>query len=319
MLTRHALFPSAHFTNRFTMPLKNESSNLYYSFDVGLIHFVSYNTEAYFNMTGNGAASGDGNDCVKTQYHWLQQDLAAANARRNTTPWIVAYGHRPMYCNVAAHNASTNATGCDDEQEQSRNGARVGMPGTTSGGEVGSSDFAVEDLLYEYGVDLAFFGHVHDYSRFLPSYNDTVLNEEFAEDLACAATSPTLWSVLFLSLTARVICGQQLHEPQGDCALYHRRRWEPGDDRLAHRLRVLRRNRLGALGGGDGRAIRLLHGRELRACGGAQREPSALPAGVCDVARGDRRAVDRGGAARQLCQPHAPPGWLALSEARLTG
>ena len=41
------------------MPLKNESSNLYYSFDVGLIHFVSYNTEAYFNMTGNGAASGD--------------------------------------------------------------------------------------------------------------------------------------------------------------------------------------------------------------------------------------------------------------------
>ena len=48
--------------------MKNDSSNLFYSFDVGLIHFVSYNTEVYFNMTGNGAASGDGNDCVKTQY-----------------------------------------------------------------------------------------------------------------------------------------------------------------------------------------------------------------------------------------------------------
>ncbi len=87
--------------------------------------------------------------------------------------------HRPQ----RPANASTNATGCADEQEQSRNGARVGMPGTTSGGEVGSSDFAVEDLLYEYGVDLAFFGYVHDYARFLPSYNDTVLNEEFAEAL----------------------------------------------------------------------------------------------------------------------------------------
>jgi hypothetical protein len=51
-----------------------------------------------------------------------------------------------MYCNVAAVNATTNTTGCDGEQEQSRNGAQVG-PGMTSGGEVGSSDFAVEDLL----------------------------------------------------------------------------------------------------------------------------------------------------------------------------
>ena len=49
--------------------------------------------------------------------------------------------------------------------------------------------FSVERLMYDYGVDLALFGHVHDYSRFLPSYNDTVLNEEFAEDLSCAATN----------------------------------------------------------------------------------------------------------------------------------
>jgi|EP01046_Picozoa_sp_COSAG06_P060024 hypothetical protein len=32
--------------------LQNESENLYYSYDTGLIHFVSYNTEVYFNMTG---------------------------------------------------------------------------------------------------------------------------------------------------------------------------------------------------------------------------------------------------------------------------
>lgn len=36
--------------------------------------------------------------------------------------------------------------------------------------------FAVEPLFNRYGVDLAFFGHVHDYSRFLPTYNHSVLN-----------------------------------------------------------------------------------------------------------------------------------------------
>ena len=33
---------------------------------------------------------------------------------------------------------------------------------------------SVETLFHQYGVDLALFGHVHDYSRFLPVYNHTV-------------------------------------------------------------------------------------------------------------------------------------------------
>ena len=162
------------------MPMKNTSANLFYSYDAGLVHFVSYNTETYFNMTGQGASSGDGNDCVKAQYNWMRDDLAAVN--RESTPWIVAYGHRPMYCNVPAHNATTNTTGCDGEQEQSRNGA-TGLPGSTSGAEPGSSDFAIEDLLFEYGVDLAFYGHVHDYTRYLPAYNDSV-TDDYSSDLS---------------------------------------------------------------------------------------------------------------------------------------
>ena len=36
--------------------------------------------------------------------------------------------------------------------------------------------FPVEKLLYTYGVDLAFFGHVHDYERYFPVYDEVVLN-----------------------------------------------------------------------------------------------------------------------------------------------
>jgi hypothetical protein len=53
----------------------------------------------------------------------------------------------------------------------------------TSGAEPGSDDFAIEDLLFEYGVDLAFYGHVHDYSRYLPAYNDSV-TDDFTDDLS---------------------------------------------------------------------------------------------------------------------------------------
>ena len=72
----------------------------------------------------------------------LGADLARANmpANRAKTPWIVVYGHRPMYCNVAAHNVTTNTSGCDGEQEQSRNGAQT-FPGSTSGGEPGSTEY----------------------------------------------------------------------------------------------------------------------------------------------------------------------------------
>ena len=130
----------SHYTNRFGMPNKRDSANLFYSFDLGLVHFVAYNTEAYFNMTDNGAASGDGNDCVKAQY---AADLAKANANRAAVPWVVIFGHRPMYCNVAAINATTHAY-----QERR----------ATSGGAVGQTNYAVEDLLHKHGLDLAFCG-----------------------------------------------------------------------------------------------------------------------------------------------------------------
>ena len=78
----------SHFKNRFTMPLLKEDAaaaeNLWWSVDVGMVHVVSYNTEAYFD--------GDVNATVEAQYNWLKADLAAAQANRDAVPCTHAFG-----------------------------------------------------------------------------------------------------------------------------------------------------------------------------------------------------------------------------------
>ena len=85
-------------------------------------------------------------------------------AARAAQPWIVVQGHRPFYCSDALNGS---AGGCDPEAEVSRHGTPY--PG---GGDV----YAVEPLFFEHGVDLALFGHVHDYTRYWPAYNLSVRN-----------------------------------------------------------------------------------------------------------------------------------------------
>lgn len=69
------------------------------------------------------------------QYAWIKKDLASVN--RGRTPWVIFMGHRPMY--------------------------------SSHGGILPDADpffvHAVEPLLMANKVDLAFFGHVHNYER----------------------------------------------------------------------------------------------------------------------------------------------------------
>ncbi len=53
------------------------------------VNVTSYSTEVYFDGWG-----------VDAQHDWLVQDLTYATAPKNRSvrPWIIAYGHRPMYC-----------------------------------------------------------------------------------------------------------------------------------------------------------------------------------------------------------------------------
>ncbi|KAK7109977.1 hypothetical protein V1264_013922 [Littorina saxatilis] len=83
-----------HYAHRFSMPQSPwpmSVNKLWYSFDVGPVHFVSYSSEVFFTLNGS---------LVQKQFDWLVADLKKANTQRNKRPWVIAFGHRPMYCSA---------------------------------------------------------------------------------------------------------------------------------------------------------------------------------------------------------------------------
>ncbi|KAI0523008.1 hypothetical protein KFK09_005398 [Dendrobium nobile] len=77
------------------------------------------------------------------QYKWLLRDLASVD--RRVTPWLIATWHPPWYSTYKAHYREVECM-------------RVEM----------------EELLYSYGVDIVFNGHVHAYERSNRVYNYTL-------------------------------------------------------------------------------------------------------------------------------------------------
>lgn len=137
----------SNYANRFSMP--GRDSSLFYSFDVGPVHFVSISTEVYY-FTEYGLK------LILNQYDWLNADLAKANQPENRSkrPWIVLFGHRPMYC------SDSNDIDCSVEY------TRVGLFGY----------YGLEPLLKQYGVDLVIWAHEHSYERTWPLYDNKVYN-----------------------------------------------------------------------------------------------------------------------------------------------
>ncbi|XP_062501530.1 acid phosphatase type 7-like isoform X2 [Corticium candelabrum] len=131
----------SHYLNRLTMPTP-KSSRFWYSIDIGLIHFISYSTEIYFT-----------NGPVSDQFTWLEQDLKKANSNREKQPWIIAFGHRPMYC------SNYDSNDCSKVKSIIRT--------------------KLEPLFYEYGVDMVVQGHEHSYERLWPVYNETVTAKNY--------------------------------------------------------------------------------------------------------------------------------------------
>jgi hypothetical protein len=74
------------YRSRFSMLGEGgEINNLFHSFDVGGVHFAAFSTEHDFSPES-------------AQVQWLAKDLAAVD--RTVTPWVVVFGHKPLYCST---------------------------------------------------------------------------------------------------------------------------------------------------------------------------------------------------------------------------
>jgi len=121
-------------------------NNWYYSFNYGLVHFVSVSSEIYFDFPW----------MIADQYAWLENDLATAMSNRSQAPWIVVYHHRPLYCTGEGGE-------CNDQANTMRNGVLSSNK---------TYKYSLEALYYKYGVDLVYSGHVHNYERLYDVYQE---------------------------------------------------------------------------------------------------------------------------------------------------
>ncbi|XP_029475711.1 acid phosphatase type 7 isoform X2 [Rhinatrema bivittatum] len=140
----------SNYRNRFSMPGNTES--LWYSWDIGPAHIISFSTEVYFYPEY-------GPELVGEQYLWLERDLQEASkpAKRRQHPWLITMGHRPMYC------SNNDQDDCTEHESI----VRLGLP---------DHQFGLEDLFYKYGVDLELWAHEHSYERLWPLYDYKVFN-----------------------------------------------------------------------------------------------------------------------------------------------
>lgn len=140
-----------HYINRFVMPYPQSGGTpLYYSFDIGDIHIVSISTEIYHFTQYYSQAN------VEWQLNWLTNDI-----RKSTARWKIVFGHRPMYC---THDKDDYAGVCDDEPRQLRG--------------------SIETLLKDNDVDFYLAGHLHNYERLWPVYNNKTVQKNYIDSSA---------------------------------------------------------------------------------------------------------------------------------------
>jgi hypothetical protein len=100
---------------RWNMPGDGSASNnFWYSFDVGMTHYVVFNTETDLPPPYYGGDVIGGHDGMfeanvgaypNAQIDFIVNDLASVD--RKKTPWVVALGHRPWYSATAPANLFT--------------------------------------------------------------------------------------------------------------------------------------------------------------------------------------------------------------------
>lgn len=133
---------------RFRMPYEESGAinNMWYSFDYGQVHFISFSSETDFPGAPEGPGTYLNGGPFGDQLAWLEADLQKAVANRKNVPWIFAAAHRPVYSSNGYSQAVTDA---------------------------------FEPLLTKYGVDMYFAGHVHWYERLWPMKNAATVQKNY--------------------------------------------------------------------------------------------------------------------------------------------
>eukprot|EP01064_Diplonema_japonicum_P034759 TRINITY_DN731_c0_g4_i1.p1 TRINITY_DN731_c0_g4~~TRINITY_DN731_c0_g4_i1.p1 ORF type:complete len:548 (+),score=215.43 TRINITY_DN731_c0_g4_i1:44-1645(+) len=107
-------------------------NTMYFSWNFGLVHYISFSSEMW-----HGVHTKEVNK--EAFLKWLVADLKEANTNRANYPWILINDHRPLYSSTAP----------DREVRES-----------------------LEEIFFEYGVDISMNGHTHNYERSWPTYKD---------------------------------------------------------------------------------------------------------------------------------------------------
>ena len=116
------------YSTRFYMPNDASTHGFYYSLNVGPLHLLMTDTETAFDTA----------DIDDGQRAWIKADLAAVD--NGATPFIIAAGHRPLYCTDKAASIQC-------------------------GGFAAWLRGKVEDVYISAGVDVVVGAHEHGYER----------------------------------------------------------------------------------------------------------------------------------------------------------
>ena len=117
------------------------------------MHIISLSAESYWGRAPNLHPG-------KPQYNWLQNDLIQASNNRQNQPWIIVLMHRPFYCTCTLNSR------CDTQARFfSWHFPALSPPTNALISYFSYYRSLVEDLFYQYKVDLVINGHVHNYER----------------------------------------------------------------------------------------------------------------------------------------------------------
>lgn len=126
-------------TELIPLPAPATTDKPWWSYNVGMIHFVGISTEHNY-------------DVGSEQYIWLENDLKSVD--RSVYPWIVFGGHRAMYINSNYGDGETSDLAVMDRMIEQ-----------------------LEPLLFKYKVNVGFYGHNHVVQRHSAVYNRTVVQK----------------------------------------------------------------------------------------------------------------------------------------------